>query len=324
MPRQDDPTDDLFDESAEPVQDYGEEEAEESFALSDAVDAEIIMHRDAHFGERFAFMLDYYRKSGKGVNPELEIPRIEELAKIEESSGENLAGVLLSGADADRVARAREAYRKLRSAIDLANGKPTHASLLAELILTEEEEMEQEMQAILAAGPSIVPALIQLIQSDEYYDALFPGYGMAPSLAAHCLGKLGDERSIKALFESLGHGDFFHEDTICHALQEIGEPAKQFLLKVLHSRPLNDDNERAALALGYFSSDSAVAKACLEELQDKAVLGCEPLATYLVLACGGLESPQDRKTLQSLAASQEISSSLRRDIETIAKGWKKK
>lgn len=311
-------TDDLFEDHEHNHFDEFEEEGD---PLVDALDAEILMHRDAHFGGQFTFMIDYYRKGGKGINPEFELPYIEEMARIEQQSGQNLAGVLLSGSDAELVGRAREAYRKLR---DAAQGKKrSHAQLLANLILSEDEEMVEEIDALVEEGPAIVPALLQLVQSEEYYEPLFPGYGMAPILAMHCLGRLKDERAIPVLFEEIGRGDFFNEDTICHALQEIGEPAKAFLLKILHSRPLNEDNERAALALGYFSQDPSVGLACLEQLQNEQVLKREPLATYLVLACSGLRTKVDRDRLLTLAQQKELSASLKRDIQTIAHEWAK-
>lgn len=295
-----------------------DEESEEGFSMVDAVDVTILMQRDAHFSGSFPLMIEYYNAGGKGIHPEVELPRIEDLAKWEEASKENLAGMLLTGADAERVAEARKAYSQLREAAHAK--KTTPAKLIADLILSEEEDPAEEIAAIVAQGPAIVPDLIHVMQAKDYYDPLFPGYGLAPVLVAHCLGKLGDRRAIATLFETIGTGDFFNEDTSCHALLEIGEPAKAFLLQILRGRPLTQDNERAALVLGYFEGDEEVAKACLEQLQDREVRKQEMLMTYLVLACGGLRNEEDRRAFRALGKEAAFAS-LQHDIEALAKAW---
>ena len=74
-----------------------------------------------------------------------------------------------------------------------------------------------------------MPALIDLLRNEDFYDPLFPGYGEAPVLAAKCLGLIGDKRAIISLFEAIGEGDFFNEDIILDALHVIGNPARDFL-----------------------------------------------------------------------------------------------
>lgn len=321
--RRDHTTDNLFQSPQHESWDNDQDaENEEGFSLADALDIDILMHRDAHFGGQFPIMIDYYLKEGKGTNPEFEIPRLEMLHKQEAESGENLAGILLTGADAERIGRAREAYRKLRDIVEARKGKPTHAQVLADMILSEDAELTEEMDAVVAAGPDIVPALIQLIQSDDYYDPLFPGYGLAPTYAAHCLGKLGDERAVTVLFENIGQGDFFNEDTLCQALHEIGAPAKKFLLKVMQSRPVTDDNECAALALSYFANDPEVAHACLTQLQDEGVKKTGLLATYLVLGCLGLKEAAERKAFTDLVHHKDFPAELRRDADAVIAQWK--
>lgn len=294
----------------------------DAYALADALDVDILMHRDAHFGGKFSIMLDYYRRDGKGTNPEFEIPRIEELQQVEQDTGENLAALLLSGPDAEHIARAREAYRKLREITEApVKSRATHAQLLANLILGEDPELNKEIAAIVAAGKEIVPALIQLIESDEYYDPLYPGYGLAPIFAAHCLGKLQDDRAVPVLFGNIGKGDFFHEDTLCQALCAIGDSAKAFLLKVVQSRPLNDDNACAALALSYFANDPEVSAVCLQQLQKGDVLKHEPLSTYLIMSCLGLRTPSERKAFGELGQRKDVSDLLKHDIKAIQAQW---
>ena len=59
-------------------------------------------------------MLDYYEKDGLGVQQEFDIKRIKELSEIEKKIKKDLAPELLTGVDAERVAEAKEAYRRLK------------------------------------------------------------------------------------------------------------------------------------------------------------------------------------------------------------------
>src|SRR5258708_5322619 len=87
----------------------------ESTPLADAQDSAILMHRDVHFGGKFEVMLEYYINEGKGVNSEFDLERIHALAKIEKDMNADLAPLLLSGAQAEKVAEAKNAYKKLRA-----------------------------------------------------------------------------------------------------------------------------------------------------------------------------------------------------------------
>lgn len=292
----------------------------ESFPLIDAIDHEILMHRDAHFGGLFSIMLDYYRNEGKGVQPDFDITRIEKLKALEEQLKENIAALFLSSDEMQKIADAREAYQKFRDIYDIQNPKSIHPRLIADLILTEDLEGENEIAAVAAEKGLIVSALIELLQKEELYDPLFPGYGQAPSLIVQALEKIGDKRAIIALFEAIGQGDFFADEQILKALKEIGTPAKEFLLRVLHGRPLNEDNEKAAIAIIAFKDDPEVASACFQMLQEPDVLADPCLSTYLVLACVGLQDPQKRAEFKALS-EQTKSKTLREDIKGVVHGW---
>ena len=295
----------------------------ESIPFSNAIDTTILMHRDVHFGGNFDVMLDYYNKGGKGIVADFDIKRIQELAQIEKSTQQNLAPILLSGADAETVARAKEVYKSLRELYEKNSAKNKYPLLIADLILTEDEEAQNEVAAIVAEKGAIVPALIQLLRSDEMYDSLFPGYGLAPSLAAKCLGMIGDKRAIISLFESIGESDLINEEITLEALRHIGKPAKDFLLKVLHGRPLNEDNERAAIALVQFKQDPEVSEACFEMLKDPEIRKDLSLSTYLVLACEGLANGSREKEFLAMAKDPSIPKPLRNDMMAVANEFKK-
>lgn len=293
----------------------------DEFHLADAHDAAIIMHRDVHFGGNFDLMLDYYVKGGKGVNPDFELERIKNLAESERSLNQNIAGFILTGPDAEKVAKAKEAYQQLRGLYEVKNPISRYPVLIADLILSEKEESEEEIAIIVKEKGLIVPSLLTLAKSEDFHDPLFPGYGLAPALAMKCLGLIGDKRAIITFFEAIGSGDFFEDDVALKGLQAIGEPAKKFLLNVLNGKPLNADNEKAAIAIIVFKEDPEVGTACLRMLQDSDVLKDTILATYLILACEGLSNEFQRKEFEALLTQENFPKTLVQDVKTILKSW---
>ncbi len=111
----------------------------EQFPLIDAIDHQILMHRDAHFAGQFDIMLHYYRKEGKGVQIEFDLPRIERLAHLQEQQNVNLAALFLAGEEIEKIADSKEAYQKLRAIYEVKSTKNPIPRLIADLILSEEE-----------------------------------------------------------------------------------------------------------------------------------------------------------------------------------------
>ena len=292
-----------------------------NFPLVDALDHEILMHRDAHFGGLFSVMLDYYRGEGKGIQEAFSIQRIERLADLEKELKENLAPLYLTGPEAEQIADAKKAYKQLREIYDVKNPKNKHPKLIADLVLSEQEEPIAEMEAILAEKEAILPALLDLVQNEQFSLSLFPGYGLAPGLAIECLGRLKDKRALIPLFEALGEGDFFGDEQILKALKKIGDPAQQFLLKILVGKPLNEDNEKAAIALIEFSENPEVASAALAFLQQKEVQQNPSLFVYTALLCTHLKDPAQRQVFKELAATPHIPKIAQNDMKAVIRGW---
>lgn len=292
------------------------------FPLFDEIDCQILMHRDAHFGGQFATMIQYYENKGKGVSQEFEIKRLYSLAELEMQLQQNLAATILSGAEAEQVGLAKQAYKDLRDLYDNKTKRNHYPILIANLILSEEEEPAEEINAILAEGDKITPELLQLVKSEDYSNPLYPGYGQAPVLAAKCLGLIGDKRAIIALFETIGHAhDFFDEDISINALKLIGRPAKEFLMHVVKGKPYNEDNERAAIALGSFNEDPEASITCFELLKELNVKQHPILASYLVLACAGLEHTPYREEFIQFANNPALPKTLQLDILAVTKEW---
>lgn len=299
------------------------EDIVEQYPLIDAIDHDILMHRDIHFGGKFSIMIDYYQQGRKGVQPQFSIERIQELARLEDRLHQNLAAMFLSGSEMEKIAEAREAYKQLRAIYQEKKPASRYPRLIADLILAEDEEAKKEIQAIVAEKTGIISSLVELLRSETFYDPLFPGYGQSPILAARCLGLIGsgDKRAIISLFESFGHGDFFDDDQIIMALKAIGEPAKQFLLRVVAGHPITEDNERAAIALIQFKDDPEVAQACFKLLHDPAVQKDPCLPTYLILACEGLKGMPQQKEFMDLAKKADVLKPFKRDMEAIIHSW---
>lgn len=293
----------------------------DEFPLQSAVDATVLMHRDVHFGGNFNIMLKYYEEGGKGISNEFDESQIRKLAEIERSAEENIAGSILTGADAEKVAEAKKAYEQLREIFE-GDSKNHYPKLIASLILSEEEDPQEEIKAIVKEKSAIVPSLLEVLKSETFYDPLYPGYGQAPQLAAKCLGLIGDKRAIIFLFEGIGHGDFFHDDILLKAMKEIGDPAKEFLLKVLKAQPITEDNERAAIALNAFKEDPEVAETCFDILNQLSFDPNLPLTHYLIYPCEGLENRGKQEQLIKLLESPDLSKELVLDLRAIVEKWK--
>lgn len=304
----------------EEEEENGGEEEDHPFSMTDEIDHQILMHRDVHFGGDFSIMLEYYQQEENiGVQPDFELERISYLSEVEYSLGQDIAPLILTGSEAEQVGKARKAYSLLKELYTTEDKKMILPRLIADLILTEEEEPEEEIAAVVAQGERIVPDLLRIISSDDSYDPLFPGYGYAPYLAIICLGEIKDPRAVVPLFEILGKETVFDEEVVLEALASIGEPAKTFLLKILKSRPLTQDNANAAFAILVFSQDLDVAIACLEELRDPDVRDKPLLRSYLLGNCEELRDTSYWNTLTAMGSDPSIPKDFRVEIEKMVK-----
>ena len=295
---------------------------QEGIPLADIIDTVILLHREAHFGGNFDFMLEYYQREGRGVHPEIDYERIEYLAESEKKLGQNIAALFLMGADAEKIARSKNIYKQLRDLYEQEEKEKIRLPLLiADLILTEDPEAKKEIAAIIAEKEVIVPSLLEVLRAPYFYDPVFPGYGQTPEFVIKCLGMIGDKRSIISLFESIGEGDFFNEDLAIEGLRRIGKPAKEFLLHVLHARPFTTDNERAAIALIGFREEPEVADICLGYLLEPEVRQTVPLANYLVLVCEGLTDEHERQKFIALADDPVTPETVQQEMLQVSKGW---
>ncbi|MBM3193660.1 MAG: hypothetical protein FJZ59_05460 [Chlamydiae bacterium] len=287
--------------------------------LLDEIDLEILMHRNAHFGGNFTIMIEYYENEGVGSMPDFDIDRIAELQEIQEELGEDLAAKLLPMPAFEEVARSRELYQKLEEVYD--NPKAIIPILLSDLILTEDEEPVTEIKAIIDEGEKMVDPLLHIIDSTDFFNPLFPGYGRTPAFAAVCLDKIGNPKAIPHLFGALGGENLDLEEIFISSLVSFGKPAKTFLLKRLLSKPFSKDNLNAAMALAFFPLDEEIAKTALELLKDESHLLNESFAPYLICLTEGLQSEADRDLFKEITKKTSFPKELKLDGDTIIHSW---
>lgn len=288
----------------------------------DAIDMEILMHRDVHFGGSFDVMIEYYQQNGVGVMPDFTIKELEKLKNFENQMGKNLADTFLPEAALSIVNTAKILYQTLREVYSEKKPEP-YALLLNDLILSEEDPPEKEMQALINQGSKIVPSLIHLLSSQDFYDPLYPGYGRSPIFAAQCLGAIQDERAIPPLFEALGQDNFFTDEEVIKALTAFGDKSKAFLLKRLKQEPLSKDNEYAAIALSGFPEDDEIAIASLEVLEKEATLKNTLFASYLIFACNSLTQASQQERLIAISKRKNLPKPILSEIAIVVKTWKK-
>ncbi len=284
--------------------------------LLEEEDRDILMHRDAHFGKSFEIMIEHYENEGIGAVLDIDPRRIKSLMDIEDGLGQNLAPYLLQGPDAEKVAQSIRLYNALREQIENKKNAPLVAAI-SELILSEEES-EVAAQEASTTGSELIPYLMQLIQTSVLYDPLFPGYGQAPAKACLALGKLKAKDAIKLLFGIIGTENFDTESAAILSLGLIGQPAREFCLEQLASRPITKNNERAAIVASSLKCDDELTEAIIGELEDPAVQKIESLATYLVLACSEI-SPKFKERFKLLAS--KMPDSVRQEMTTILKSY---
>jgi hypothetical protein len=287
--------------------------------LLDAVDIEILMHRDAHFGGNFDIMLEYYEGEGVGAMPDFEVERIRELKEIQNDLGENLSAKILPMPVLEQIKEAQGLYKKFR---EVYESKGNHISvLISDLILAEEEHPKKVIREIVANGNEALSPLLHIIDGRQFYDPLFPGYGRAPMLAAECLAKIGDPKAIPHLFQAIGHENFSIDEAFIKALVSFGDNAKNFLFKRLQHTPISKENEHAAIVLTSFPPDEEIAKLSLSMLLNSLIFKHENFSTYLVLACEGLKKQSDRQLFFDLTKKDSTPKSLKNEITSIAKTW---
>lgn len=233
---------------------YGDELAD--LPLFDEEDILILMHRDAHFSGSFSAMKEYYANpEAKGILEEIDPERIEFLESVQTRIKHDLAPLLITGPNAEKVALAKKTYAELQEVATKAPSSPEGALALA---ILSEEDIDETLARLSKHMQARPESLLLLATSELFNDPLFPGYGTAPIMAIRLLGQMKYEPAIRGLFSLITRVDFDTESAALAALKRIGAPARQFALSQLASYPFTVDHERAVLVLIEFLPDAEI------------------------------------------------------------------
>ena len=265
----------------------------------------------------------------KGAVLDVPLKRIEALREKEKSLGADIAPLLLSGSDAEKIQIAKKFYQELRTLFEKGKDEKIVKEIV-NLILSEEEEYENDVEALLLIGKPVIPYLIEVIQSQTFKDPLFPGYGKAPLAAAYALGKLQAEEAITALFELLSENPEEYEEVVTGALIRIGKKAQEFLMRQVGKKPITSINEQATTVLLSFEAEDAdeaigvaIAELFFSLLQDKEIIKIVPFACYLALGCEKL--PENRRdAFKKLLSDLNTPGQVKEEIKLLSKQWDKK
>jgi len=237
--------------------------------IFDEADKLILMHRDVHFSSSFSAMKEYYlNENAKGICEDIDGERIAFLERVQNGLGKDIASILISGREAEKIAAAKKMYRELA---EVSTSSSLEGKLAAALL--SEESVETLASVLLPDVKERAEVLIPLACSEFFRDPLFPSYGTGAKLALLLIGKLRYEKAVKPLFYQLGRLDTHSlEDAVLEALFQIGPPARDMAIAKVSSLPITEDNERAALILLKFLPDEEISTLfakCLEIPQVK-------------------------------------------------------
>lgn len=241
--------------------------------LIDEEDRDILMHRDAHFGGNFDLMLEAYMEDKKSAVLDTSLKRIKTLAAQEKELQKNIAALLLSGVDAEKIAFVRKLYKDLASLFE--NEEKSLPKAIASLILTESDEANEEIDEVCSYGKAAIEPLLEIVESPLLVDPLFPGYGEAPLLAARALSKLQAKEAVMPILYLVKEAPHF-ENELMTVLHSIGDEAKA----LLKARAEHYDDTALQALLSW--QDEEVALFCFGELKKAPE---HALAPYFVLGC---------------------------------------
>lgn len=277
----------------------------------DELDREIIKHKQVHFASSFPAMIAYYEKESKGAVLPVEIERLQELHGIEQATGHDLATLVLSDQDIVEIKQAKEAYHKIEA---LEKDQED----LVDLIFSEEEDPKELIEK-LSQNATIRPLLLEMLQSDDFFNPLFPGYGFAPVLAAKVLAKAKEKKAIPLIFERIGQLTFDIENDLFATLANFEQEGIDFLLQILRHKGLSSEVKHAILALAYFEPNEELSIEALRKLQSLPLVNADVHSIVLIELCRALKDQKQRVEFSQL--KQTAHPELASEIERIEKDF---
>ncbi len=280
----------------------------------------ILMLRDAHFRGHFDLMLQsFYNENFIGNNLNIDISEIEYLEKIEKKIQQNLAPLILSANEAERIYKSRLMYENLKKVYFLKNKNNNEKSkILADLLLIEFFPFDKEVNAVIQLKDDIIPDLLNIINNPNFYDPVFPGFGEIPKIAIECLSKINNPKVIPHIFSLLGKENL-SDDDLSFFLSQFNENAKKFFFKILISLPITKDHSIAAFCLTRFN-DLETIKFC-EELLYIPEYHKDPLLLYYLINIV-IQNPNSN-LIQYIQEKiyKKLPKNLQKEIDLIVRDW---
>jgi len=299
------PFDESFEDDLYPVDPDGFENP-----LVDEEDRDILMHRDAHFAGNFDLMIEAYMDEKKSAVLDTSMKRIQTLARQEQELQRNIAAILLSGPDAEKIAFSRKMYRDLSALFD--NPQKSLPKAVAGLILTESEHAEEEIDEVCSYGKAAIEPLLEIVESPLFTDPLFPGYGEAPLLAARALALLQAGEAVMPILYLIKEAPHL-ENELVTVLHAIGPTAKVSLMKL--AEHYDDTALQALLAF----PDHETAAFCFRMLKSNPD---HPAAPYFVLGCEHLND-QEKQEFTDLLKSGKYPAGVLEEMRFLTSSWNK-
>lgn len=290
------------------------------FNLTDELHHLILMLRESHFGGHFDLMLKSFRQDNFiGNNLNIDIEEIEYLENIEKQLKQNLAPLILSSQEAERIHQARLMYENLKNIYLIKNKDEDKKSrAIADLLLIEFAPFDKEINAIIQLKETIVPELLNILNNPNFYDPIFPGFGEIPKIVVTCLSKINHLQTIPYIFSLLGK-DGFSDDELSYVLSRFNDEARKFFQQILSSLPITKDHTKAAFCLTRFD-DLETIQFC-EQLLYISEYHEDPLLLYYLINIA-TQNPNPRliRYIQE-KIFQKLPKNLQKEIDLIVRDW---
>lgn len=269
----------------------------DAFQVIDEEDRDILLQREAHFGGSFVAMEEYYQNPERiGVVEALSPNRIAFLADVERRLGQNIAPKILSGRDAEHIARAKKTYDMIAelSHNDVQNEMPSSLKLFLRLI-NDEGELNSDEFALSDMEKNALlrdpKPLLQLASSDEFRDPLFPGFGKAPLRALQALAKSCVQEALPLFFRLLATAQEEEEEELLGLIPQFGEAGFEYARRTFLQRPVTPFHEKLILLLVKFmpTHENEMKMLLLQELESQELYSFPSVLQWVIVGLSDLD-----------------------------------
>ncbi len=137
-------------------------------------------------------------------------------------------------------------------------------------------------QQLVEFGERVVPRLIEILETRDYWDETAPGQGWAPIYAARILGDIGAPEALEPMYEALAdcEPEAVLDIALTRAIQKFDEAAVDAGLEVLKRRGDAFLADLACVFADLGVRDEQIFQVILKNFVQDPYLGAENLAAY--------------------------------------------